>query len=279
MEPFLPPEDYVYFESHPAFVAREAVALHAKNKRFLAIDGGNNVAGIGWHYGPLRFARFTSDAEPNPKVTASTSLLWQRITRTDVPKGWRRAYFASANTRTGVSLVHPEQTPKEYRSIWNENMRRQAKKWDHSGAIIREIDYATYCARSQQSTLPKHLISVFDFQLKEKIIGHGDHVRIIGAYSAREEFLGAFASVDIPECQASLHLSSYLLPAGQQEYAGVGLMDAWWKHAQKHNVRYLEFGLFWRKHEPRSWRGFSRFKAQFGTKIYDYPPLLKRRIP
>jgi len=53
-----------------------------------------------------------------------------------------------------------------------------------------------------------------------------------------------------------------------------GLFDHWFKDSLAQNTAFIDFGNFWKKGDPRSWKGFSIFKAKFGPTYFFYKPKL-----
>jgi hypothetical protein len=43
-------------------------------------------------------------------------------------------------------------------------------------------------------------------------------------------------------------------------------------------LRVLDFGVFWAPGDPKSWMGFSQFKAQFNIHFIRYPLALARWV-
>lgn len=82
--------------------------------------------------------------------------------------------------------------------------------------------------------------------------------------------------IDVPEASLSIHHMAFYLPTAEHYSANVGLIDAWFRHGIERRLRFLDFDAFYAPGDPRSWRGFSRFKSQFGTRFIRYPnPLVK----
>ncbi len=89
--------------------------------------------------------------------------------------------------------------------------------------------------------------------------------------------LAGFVCHDIPEAKQSRHLMSFIHPTAKSTPIGVGLMDEWFKYAIAQGFAFLDFGVFWMPGDPESWKGFSRFKGQFGITYVEYPRARLRR--
>ena len=266
------PEREVTYRMHPAYMARENSGM-AKAK----IIGREGCWGSRWYHGPLCFERFTGDVEPEVVKDGIWRLMvWQRVHRTDRPKGWMRGFRGMSIGMTGYAPLPQTGDPC---ALWSTHAKRHLKTWRKSGWIIREIGYDEFMqgyARSNQDVV---LRSLFGAVLKSKIASHPGLVRIHGAApSADARIEAAFAMVDVPETGESLHAFSYLCPAARPVDAGTGLMEHWYAGAQQRGVRWMDFGIFWRKGEPSSWKGYSRFKMQFGTRPVEYSAPLMRFV-
>jgi hypothetical protein len=49
------------------------------------------------------------------------------------------------------------------------------------------------------------------------------------------------------------------------------MIDHWFQEGIRQGFTYLDFDLFWNQGDPEAWRGFSRFKSQFGIRYIRYP--------
>lgn len=263
------PRPFTY-RQHPAYLKRESDGQARTTLR--GLDG---CWGTRWFHGPLCFERFTSDQEPElPRDGQTRFITWQTITRTDRPKGWWRGFPGMSIGRTGYAVV-PETGPID--AAWSAHARRHYKKWLASGWSIREIPLEDYRQAYSGSSQDALLRAMFGAILSGKLKGHAGLARLYGAAPSPEAPIEAgFISIDSPETSESLHLMSFIRPAAEQVSAGTGLMAHWFDVARAQNVKYLDFGIFWRPGDPRSWKGFSRFKAQFGIKFVEYPvPLIR----
>jgi hypothetical protein len=55
-------------------------------------------------------------------------------------------------------------------------------------------------------------------------------------------------------------------------------MDEWVQHGVRTGLKYLDFDCFYYKGDPKDWRGFSKFKSQFGIHFIVYPNPLMRFV-
>jgi hypothetical protein len=266
------PLDYPNYLAQRSYLEREAKTF----KNFSVATLGE-IVGLAWHYGPLRFERYVGDVEPNDNQHGPLRLVtWQRLTRLDEPKNWKKSRLVMPSSRTGFATVEPA---GDYTTNWTSHAKRHRKNWlKQSDWQIMPITAEEYINAYQRSKMRRSLKNLFTDLVRKKITGHGEHIKIIGAKTARPDAAieAGFAFVDVPETGQSIHLTSFFNSAARPVSAGTGLIDAWFNHARDNNIKYLEFGLFWTPGEPDSWQGFSQFKSQFGVQFVDYPKPLVR---
>jgi hypothetical protein len=238
---------------------------------------GGVVSALRWVRGPVRFEGFYSDEEPIPDPNGPRRLvIWQPI-RSDLKraKGWWRFPLPVNVRRTGYAEITD---PAEYWKTWNENVRRQRTKWLKQAAFVLEpVKLDEYVEAFREAKPWFHMRDLFVQALRERSVQHPGLVHMLGVREiSTGKMRAGFAFLDVPEAQASIHLTSFYDSNVARYGVGTGLVDAWFKHAVGHGIRFLDFDLFWVRGEPRDWKGFSIFKSQFGTKFVDYPkPFLK----
>ena len=263
------PAGFLPHDAQPGYLSRE---VRARGTRFKLI-GDETHAGLTWNYGPLAFTRVMSDIEPIVSPAGPRRMVfWQRLKRRDVPPGWAPSRLAIHQSRIGVAPVPDGDIAKN----WEPHAQRHLKRWQKQNWIIEPITLHEYIEIAGRSTLKGSYRAAFCQMLVEKITGHGERVKIMGARPQNGPFEAAFACLDIPETRISLHHVSCCTDKGKDADAGIGLMAWWFTYAQEQKIDFLDFGLFWTPGEPESWKGFSRFKGQFGVHYLDFPPLLKR---
>jgi hypothetical protein len=267
------PEGYIYYRQSKAFLERECKA----KPRFKLI-GHDGAYGQTWGYGPWKFENYYGDEEPAvTKGGPYRMIMWQPITRKDKPKGWHRLLFNGGLHRTGFADL---ELHEDYRKGWSEHAKRHAKKWDKEKDTEWELihpsmeEFLIAYKRTQKDFLLKKM---FIDLLEKEVMGQGDLVRIYGARRVGSESLEAgFVCIDIPEIRQSLHLISFIHEDARNSAVGYGLMDEWFKSLKERGIRFADFGTFWAKGDPRSWKGFSKFKGQFGIQYINYKNPLVR---
>ncbi len=267
------PPGFLPHDACKPYLLRDA---RARGQRFTFLER-DNLLGLTWHYGPLRFARFLTDTEPlwDFPLPRPHFFFWQRITRTDIPAGWTPSQVALHQSRIGVSAIPAQGNPLAHISS---HAQRHVAAWKKQRWVIEPITTHEYWDVAFRSTLSRSHQKAFNTLLVEKIAGHGERVGIVGARPAdRTQYEAAFAYLDIPELATSTHHVSCTTALGKEANAGTGLMAWWLERLQRIGYRYADFGLFYTPGEPYSWQGFSRFKAQFCTHFHDFPEMLQKK--
>ena len=101
---------------------------------------------------------------------------------------------------------------------------------------------------------------------------HGDLFHLYGVVSLDTgELIAGLAVLDVPEIRVSIHVTGFILPIARHTPAGVGLINHWFCESQSRGIRFCDFDGFFAPGDPISWKGFSRFKSQFGVRFVAYP--------
>lgn len=263
---------------------------HLENKAFLLRDmaksknnslvGYEGCWGTRWHFGPLWFENFFGDAEPpSGKDGPLRVVIWQPLHDVPATKGWKQTKLLKYNHMTGFATIDP--TNPTYWSNWDEHAKRHVKKWRASTEWeVYHPSLEEFIAgykRSQQNVLLKFYFVNLTKQLMEN---HRETLVFFGVRrrdTPNAPMIAGFICHDIPEAKQSRHLISFIHPSAKSSPAGIGLMDEWFKHSILKGWDYLDFGVFWMEGDPESWKGFSRFKGQFGITYIKYPPARFKR--
>jgi len=260
------PADYRHYLSSATYLKRE------ETDGFYTRVGTAENPGLRWHYGPFWIESHQTDVEPIIQPFGHARLvIWQRVVSADKPKGWLVSPAQMNHRLTGFAKVAPE-----YWLAWSEHAQRHRKKWLATQPYEIEEgsvgEYLAAYAKSSKDPLLKRLIAGL---IKKKVARHGARVKFFRARDGTRTVAG-LVCLEIPEDAYAYHLASFVLPEAERSSVAVGLMDFWFSHAAMHGFKYLELDNFWSPGNPKNWRGFSRFKAQFGVRFVRYPqPLLK----
>jgi predicted O-methyltransferase YrrM len=220
---------------------------------------------------------YLTDEEPTLDPEAPRRLvIWQPLTRQVAPKGWWRAWINMHMNRTGFAEI---KDPEHYWKAWSKHAQRHRLKWEKEEDMeIVSIDYAPFSNAYKRWSKFWFLNSMYVDMLRKKEERHGRRMHyLVGRKKSTGEIVAGFAFNDVPEGSQSIHVISFIRKKfARKTSVGVGLMDEWFKHAVKNNIRFLDFDLFWAPGESPTWKGFSRFKGQFVTRYIDYPrPFLR----
>jgi len=269
------------FTPHRAFA--EVLEREASLTPRTHLISDNTNAGIGWQLGPVYFQMYLGDNEPKIDPEGRKSRIhWQPLLRQDRPKGWHRAWLDFRIRMTGVA---PIKDPEHYEKAWTDHARRHRNKWLKEKGTQWEIitpAYDEFAAAYKKSKKDAALKWMFLSQLKDKLQIHGPLVRLFGIrrkaehYQPHNPIVAGFACIDAPEAKSSLHFISFIHESVKKTPIGTGLMDEWFRTSIPLGIRFLDFGVFWAQGDPRSWQGFSQFKAQFGIHLIRYPLPLAR---
>jgi hypothetical protein len=263
------PEGYEVYHASREYIEREC----KESDRFTLV-GTPGIWGSRWHYGPMWFEKYWGDREPKLDPGGPLRLvIWQAVSRMDTPKGWHRTSLTNHFKMTGFATVVPD-----YEQNWSSHALRHRAKW------LKERDQWELFTPTLQEFMDAYKRCKMDSVLKYLYLDLLKHKgQRLELYALRRKAPGSsieagFAAVDIPEFKQSKHFASFILPSAKQDPVGIGLMDEWHRDALKKGFQYLDFGLYWAPGDPKDWRGFSRFKGQFGIWYVRYPLPMVRLI-
>lgn len=264
------PKGYIPYRGEPHYLKRECGT--SGWRRLVGAAGGYGTA---WGFGPFRFARYDGDREPVVDDAGPARLTyWQRTTRRETPAGWSRSLIGLPTRLTG--FVDLETSPTE--AGWTSHARRHIKHWRRQEKfVIEDVDVERFREMYRRSKLPSHIRKVFNEMLQQKKRDHGARLHCFGLIRVSDGFLrGGFACLDIPESRQSIHIASFVMPDAERAAGGYGLVERWFRHGREQGLRFMDFDIFWAPGNIPAWKGFSKFKSQFGVTFIPRPPLLAR---
>lgn len=265
------PSGYVPFRSDEAFLRREE-----KSNPLFHVIGRPGCFGKMWHHGPFHFEGYTSNEEPIIDTTGPRRLvIWQPINRLDKPEGWHRSWAQMNPYKTGYAVI---EDAERFWKNWSEHAQRHRKRFLQDEKYgIEEVSYEKFrAAYARSDKLPSMKRLYLDLIERR----HRSNGELMHFFAAKEkgtgEIIAGLVVQDIPESHQSVHVIAFFLPKAAHTSVNVGLIDFWFRHAIVKGICFLDFDLFWAPGEPRAWKGFSRFKSQFGTHFIRYPnPLIR----
>ncbi len=261
--------DFVPHRASPAFLVRDTQG----GKRSFVDQPGSY--GSRWKSLGFSFEGHTGNIEPVIQPGSSRLVIWQTLTALKKPDGWWRSLVQMNPRCTGYARAG---SVEDYWKTWTPHAQRHRRRWLKDDRFqVEEIGLAEFAAAYRKEKKLGWLTEWFITLVKDKIRYHGSLLRIFGAREKKSgEILAGLAVLDIPEQHSSVHIIAFVHPRAMMTSVSVGLIDQWFQHALKRDIYYLDFDIFWAPGDPRSWKGFSRFKSQFGTRFIYYPnPFLK----
>lgn len=265
------PPDYVQYRQDEACMMRES----KEDRSIDEIVGEPGCMGRRWHHGFLRFEGYLNDREP--KIASGVGrrlVIWQPITRLDRPKGWFRSPAMMNIRQTGFATIHAP----DYWKSWSSHAQRHRRHWlNHKAYDIVEVPFEEFLAAYERHKMDWILKKLFIWLMRKKRRAHGERVHYLLAKTRDDKrAMAGFAFIDLPESRQSIHLISFIEREAEKTSVGTGLMDEWFQYGIRTGLTYLDFDCFYYKGDPKDWRGFSRFKSQFGIHFIVYPnPLMK----
>ena len=260
------PEGYRHFRATDAFVLREG-----SNGSPWHPVGVPGCMGARWMHGPLRFEGYQSDQEPVIEPGGPRRMItWQPFRPIPKPAGWHQSWSQPNARLTGFSEIVD---PSAYWKTWTAHAQRHRAKWLREQQYeMGDITGAEFIEAYQGARMKFGLKGMSLGLVKHKMERQGSMVQFHGARDrATGRIVAGFAVVDVPESNQAYHLASFMLPETKHTSVGVGLVDEWFKRGIAKGFRYLDFDLFYAPGDPSSWKGFSRFKGQFGVTFIRYP--------
>lgn len=269
------PDDYTPYIASEAYLKREF-----SDRKMFEVIQTNGVCGVRSHLGPILFDRYITRTLPilNPSKQLGWAAWYPLVRQTSRPHGWWSMGGNNWRRLTGyVDLTKLD----DARSNWSELARRERKKWlSQTNFLLQPVDVEPYCAAYAKSGKSRSLIYLFSKAVREKSKRHGNLLHLWGIVSRQTgELVGGFCGLDVPEIKLSTHVNSFILEPARTSGAGVALVDHWLTTSRSANLTYADFDGFYAPGDPKSWRGFSQFKAQFGTRYIRYPNPFWRFFP
>ncbi len=246
---------------------------------------GVEPQGVRWALWPLCFERYYSDNEPNlaqstkGALARNRLLIWRRIARTDVPKGWKESKQGPWRI-DGFADITPQ-----YTESWSTDAQRNLRTWQKKYLGLRyrveELSLDDFIAAYKKSLTRKKigldllnaLVRKFDIPLAR------EHCTLWGVRDTQTGAVVAGTAVFyFPAHSASVRECPFITVEARKTYAMTGLIDHWYSESLRRGITVHLFTHFWHPQAPKDWVGFSEFKSHFGLKYVAYPPELTRFV-
>lgn len=238
------------------------------------IVGKQGCFGIAWSILWLNFESYVSDIEPEIPLGKLRIVMWQRIARTDKPTGWHD-FFGTKNSDMGIAEIHD---PERYWQNWTGDARRNRSRFlKDKRFTIEKVSFEDYIMAYEKIEGFDKIRPRFIRRMRKKAAVFSSTLDyVVAKERSTGKVFGGLATLDLPSISQSIHHNAFLDHKTPHSSVGTGLVDYWFGSSIKKGIRFLNFGVFWSPGEPKSWKGFSRFKAQFGVHMIRFPRTLVR---
>jgi SAM-dependent methyltransferase len=258
------PDEFISFMTCPEYLQRE----YGDRPGFSLVQNRSSWS-TRQNIGPLILEHSYGPQEPTLIPGPWRIHKWDSYTLKHPPAGWFVAPGSPWRRRTGYASIP---ATGDVHLDWSDLAKRERKKWLAQEQLeIIELDPETYCqfyARCDKSTA---IIAGFTASIKRKAIAHKEYLHLYGVVRrGTTDVIAGLAILDIPEIRTSLHISGFMLDAARQTPSNTGLIAHWFMTSQARGIRVCDFDGFYAKGDATSWKGFSRFKSQFGTRFISY---------
>ncbi len=268
---FVPPEvwpEYGTLGDPASLCAREHVGINPRGTR--------------WGLGPLVFEEYMSDKEPDMEASKHGCLarnriiMWHRLLRTDIPKGWHLLSRRPWRVDGVIELRHDV----DYTSTWNKNARRDLRLWREQFAstyVIERVDLQEYSTAYKNSLVAKRINMDRLYQLERRFETEAkEHINLWVVRSPQGKIIAGTAIIYSPTYKSSAHFSPFIVQEGRSVFAATALVDHWFAQTLQRGYRFAVSTNFWFPSQPKDWKGFSEFKSHFGFIFVEHSPTLYR---
>ena len=197
-----------------------------------------------------------------------------------IPSGW---HHLSNHTESliGYATIPPEgpyhlqwsKRTREYRNAW---LHRYHNKTHHI-ENISIIEFETVYRKTAAFRIAGSLLLR---DIKNRIEAKSTPVELVVVRNTHTNKIVAGGAFEYSaSCKSVYYITGFHISEETPAPCMIGLFDEMFQRAQSKGMCYVDFGLFWKKGEPRSWKGFSAFKSKFGTHYFESPPIRIKFIP
>jgi len=242
-------------------------------------ENGLTVTGIYYRLWPFSFEVYDGDMEPEVAPLPSSDrtpfriVIWQRYFRTDRPSAWRQF---SEKPYLKIGYV---ELADDYEKGWSSSLRYARRKWlsRYLNQIysVEEVSFEEFQAAYRRSDLPRSIrYGLFrDLAVRMK----NPQVRA-ALYAARERKTGRIAgglcALTSPSLKSVYYHAGFVMKENKGDPIMAGLFEHLFLQALKEGIRFVDFGIYWSKGDPSSWKGYSNFKMKFNPTYFSYPARL-----
>ncbi len=224
-----------------------------------------------------------SDADPDLSLSESITpapfrfVIWRRILRTDVPKGWLQ-WGSKMSALKGYCRVPPT---GDVRVNWSRTVKYKAlvwrKKFLNKDFEIVDTSWDEFSRGYSKSLVHKKLYGLLMRGFGGLYRDRPENVNLWGVrHVPTGKIVAGLGVLNSPSSRSSYYSIGFYLPGFKEVPLMVGLFDHWFQYSQMNNIDLLQLGGFWQKGDPKEWKGYSTFKSKFGTEYVEYQPKLVR---
>ena len=257
----------ICYRANADFVRRDA----SGDKRFCFV-GDRQAPGIRASFGPIVREEYEGDVEPViERGGPLRPVSWRPVCHSHMPRGWRKARTSPIIRRHG--FVDLREAGETFDRHWSLHARRHERLWMRQQGEwqVVEPSIEEFIVGMRSTNKDFLFKAMFVDSLRRMARSHGDLLHLRAARRGEGPLEVGLATLDVPECGLSIHHMAFTLESARSSSAGVGLIVEWFKRALRENLQVLHLGVFWAPGSPKDWKGFSRFKAQFGAQMVDLP--------
>jgi hypothetical protein len=234
------------------------------------IVGSNGCFGLRYSIGPLAFESYACDTVPVLEpFRGFRVVVWGSISRTKSQKGWVRNFLIKSGLQEGFVALE-----SDYFNNWSSHAKRHRKKWlaDTEHEIFEASIDVFESSYNASKKLSQGLRNRFMAGIKAhlEISPENINIYLVKNKNTNQNIAGLIVTY-YPDINQSVHRIAFMCQEAQKTSVGYGLIDKWYQDALKREIKWLSWGLVWKKGDPKEWQNFSLFKLQFGLHLVKRP--------
>ena len=261
------PKDFVNKEQSKIYLSAQL-----NHSSLVKLVGNEGCLGVRYFWYLFAIEWYSSDCEPKISPWKGLRLIiWHPIKQVNSKKGWWRNFLSGPKWLLQLGFAR---NSERYWDTWSKHARRHREKWMNDArytlrkASIDEFEKAYFTSGKLDFLLRTGFMRVIRFHWEE----HPENLDLyLVKDREREKDVAGLATVNYPDVSQSRHTISFICEEAHNTSVGYGLIDNWFLQAGKLGIKYLDFGVVWKKGNPRAWKGYSNFKRQFGLYLISYP--------
>jgi hypothetical protein len=214
---------------------------------------------------------------PSKKYLWPRLFVWDRVTEKKKEINWLRL---GGSPRKLLALLYA--SDDSYALSWNKTARYQKNVWEKikgKGFEIKEVDVHNFREAYRKSATWQKLDPVVRVSLmnnSEERKRKGD-LRVgyfIFLKNKTDTILGGLSYESSRVCPNSYYTIGFVHSYHEKLPVMTALFVEWIERERKEGVRWFNFGILWKKGDPKSWKGYSEFKKKYGVIEYGLPQSL-----